>query len=112
MNYENYKNEKNKHNKKTLNKGRKINFSEEEQKIILDKEESTLANFTPINYMVVTQIIQKKFKTLENLSFHLIYLRIERFLKNQFYVSRKAIRIGQSIPNCVKNLCFNFLKKL
>ena len=56
-----------------MNKGRKINFSEEEQKIILDKEESTLANFTPINYMVVTQIIQKKIQNIRkfNISFDL-----------------------------------------
>ena len=112
LNYENYKNEKNKHNKKTFHKGCKTNFSDEEQKIILDIVDSALANFTPINYMLVTQIIQKKFKTLENLSFHSIYLRIERFLKSQFYVSRKAIHIGQSIPNDAINLCFKFLREI
>jgi len=43
-----------------LHKGRKTNFSAEEQKIILDIVDSALANFTPINYMLVIQIIQKK----------------------------------------------------
>ena len=73
LNYENYKNEKNKHNKKTLHKGSKTNFSEEEQKIILDIVDSALANFTPINYILVTQIIQKKIQNFRkfNISFYL-----------------------------------------
>ena len=55
---------------------------------------------------------KKKFKTLENLTFHSNYLRIERFLKSQFYVSRKATHIGQTIPNDANNLCFKFLKEI
>ena len=39
-------------------------------------------------------------------------MRIERFLKSQFYVSRKATHIGQSIPNDANNLCFKFLKEI
>lgn len=59
-NYENYNNEKNKFHKKTLHKGRKTNFSDEEQKIILEIVERTLANFTPINYMQVYSNYTKK----------------------------------------------------
>ena len=57
--------------KKLLHKGRKINFSEEEQKITLDIDDGTLDNFTPINYMIVTQIIQKKIQNIRkfNISF-------------------------------------------
>ena len=56
-----------------MHKGRKTNFSDEEQKIILDIVDSALANFTPINYMLVTQIIQKKIQKFRkfNISFYL-----------------------------------------
>ena len=39
-------------------------------------------------------------------------MRTERFFKFHFYVSRKAIHIGQSIPDDAFNLCFKFLKEI
>ena len=53
--------------KNLLHKGYKTNFSDKEQKIILDIVDSALANFTPINYMLVTQIIQKKNSKLKKI---------------------------------------------
>ena len=35
-----------------------------------------------------------------------------KILKSQFYVTRKATHIGQSIPNDANNLCFKFLKEI
>jgi len=62
---------------------------------------------------MITQIIQnKKFNSDENISFHALYQRTDQFLKKNFNVLRKAIYLGQAIPENALNLCFKFLKEI
>ena len=92
LNYDEYKKQKNIHNKKIFNKGSKSNFTKEEQIIIINIIESAPSNLTPINYMMITQIIQnKKFKSTENISIHALYQTTEPFLKQNFMFLEKPL---------------------
>ena len=58
--------------------------------------------------MIIAQKVRNlNFKSTENISFCALYKRVERILKNNFYLSRKATHIGQTIPSQSINLCYN-----
>ena len=100
-------------NKKTLHKGKASSFTSDEEKTILQAIENAISEHIPLYYNDATKLIkQLNIESIKNIALPSIYMRVYRFLKKNYYVKKKGIPLGQSLPNDATQKAILFLKQV